>query len=279
MYRGRLWTMRQYAGFGTAAESTNQRFKFLLAAGQTGLSCAFDLPTQMGYDSDHPRAEGEVGKVGVAIDSIEDMRVLLDGPAARQGHHVDDHQLDGGHPAADVRAGGRGAGRELRAISGTIQNDLLKEYIARGTYVYPPRRVDAADHRHLRLLQRARPEVEHDLDLRLPHPRGRLHGGAGDRLHARQRHRLRAGGGRRRPRRRRVRPPPELLLERPQQLLRGGGQVPGQPAHVVQDHDRAVRRQRRSKLLRFHTQTGGSTLTAQQPRTTSCGWRCRRWPP
>src|ERR1700682_4172080 len=78
MYRGRLWTMRQYAGFGTA-ESTNERFKFLLGAGQTGLSCAFDLPTQMGYDSDHPRAEGEVGKVGVAIDSIEDMRLLLAG--------------------------------------------------------------------------------------------------------------------------------------------------------------------------------------------------------
>ena len=78
MYRGRLWTMRQYAGFGTA-EATNERFKFLLDAGQTGLSCAFDLPTQMGYDSDHPRSEGEVGKVGVAIDSLEDMRALLAG--------------------------------------------------------------------------------------------------------------------------------------------------------------------------------------------------------
>ena len=78
MYRGRLWTMRQYAGFGTA-EATNERFKFLLDAGQTGLSCAFDLPTQMGYDSDHPRSEGEVGKVGVAIDTLEDMRVLLAG--------------------------------------------------------------------------------------------------------------------------------------------------------------------------------------------------------
>src|SRR5215218_11097037 len=78
MYRGKLWTMRQYAGFGTAS-STNERFKFLLRAGQTGLSCAFDLPTQMGYDSDHPRAEGEVGKVGVAIDSMDDMRTLLGG--------------------------------------------------------------------------------------------------------------------------------------------------------------------------------------------------------
>ena len=112
MYRGRLWTMRQYAGFGTA-EATNERFKFLLAAGQTGLSCAFDLPTQMGYDSDHPRAEGEVGKVGVAIDSIDDMRLLLARAPARQGHDVDDDQLDGGHPAAALRARGRGAGRAV----------------------------------------------------------------------------------------------------------------------------------------------------------------------
>src|SRR4029453_9495750 len=84
MYRGRLWTMRQYAGFGSA-EATNQRFHFLLGAGQTGLSCAFDLPTQMGYDSDHPRAQGEVGKVGVAIDSVEDMRLLLAGLPLHKG--------------------------------------------------------------------------------------------------------------------------------------------------------------------------------------------------
>ena len=109
MYRGRLWTMRQYAGFGTA-EATNERFKFLLDAGQTGLSCAFDLPTQMGYDSDHPRAEGEVGKVGVAIDSHRGHAAAARRHPARQGHHVDDHQLDRGHPAAAVRAGGRGAG-------------------------------------------------------------------------------------------------------------------------------------------------------------------------
>ena len=139
MYRGRLWTMRQYAGFGTA-ESTNQRFKYLLQAGQTGLSCAFDLPTQMGYDSDHPRAEGEVGKVGVAIDSIADMRLLLDGmPLDKVTTSMTINSTaavlllmyelvaeEQGVAPADI--GG-----------GTIQNDLLKEYIARGTYVYPPR--------------------------------------------------------------------------------------------------------------------------------------------
>jgi methylmalonyl-CoA mutase N-terminal domain/subunit len=138
MYRGRLWTMRQYSGFGDAA-STNERFHFLLNAGQTGLSCAFDLPTQMGYDSDHPRAEGEVGKVGVAIDSLDDMRALL------QGLPLDKvtTSMTINSTAAilllmyELVAEEQGVPSEK--ISGTIQNDLLKEYIARGTYVYPPR--------------------------------------------------------------------------------------------------------------------------------------------
>jgi methylmalonyl-CoA mutase N-terminal domain/subunit len=138
MYRGRLWTMRQYAGFGTA-ESTNERFKFLLGAGQTGLSCAFDLPTQMGLDSDHPRAEGEVGKVGVAIDSLEDMRLLLaDLPLDRVTTSMTINST-----AAILlllyELVAEEQGVPASAISGTIQNDLLKEYIARGTYVYPPR--------------------------------------------------------------------------------------------------------------------------------------------
>ncbi len=138
MYRGKLWTMRQYAGFGSAA-STNERFKFLLQAGQTGLSCAFDLPTQMGYDSDHPRSEGEVGKVGVAIDTLDDMRTLLaDLPLDK----VTTSMTINSTAAVlllmyELVAEERGV--PASAISGTIQNDLLKEYIARGTYVYPPR--------------------------------------------------------------------------------------------------------------------------------------------
>ena len=138
MYRGRLWTMRQYAGFGTA-EATNLRFKFLLEAGQTGLSCAFDLPTQMGFDADHVRAEGEVGKVGVAISSLNDMRLLLaDLPLdqvttsmtinATASTLLLLYQLIGEEQGV--------AGAKLR---GTIQNDILKEYVARGTYIYPPR--------------------------------------------------------------------------------------------------------------------------------------------
>ncbi|MGB0737359.1 MAG: acyl-CoA mutase large subunit family protein [Ilumatobacteraceae bacterium] len=138
MYRGRLWTMRQYSGFGDAA-STNERFRFLLEAGQTGLSCAFDLPTQMGYDSDHPRAEGEVGKVGVAIDSIDDMRTLLAGIPLDT---VTTSMTINSTAAIlllmyEIVAEEQGVSADR--ISGTIQNDLLKEYIARGTYVYPPK--------------------------------------------------------------------------------------------------------------------------------------------
>jgi methylmalonyl-CoA mutase, N-terminal domain len=137
MYRGRLWTMRQYAGFGTARE-TNERFRLLLEKGQTGLSVAFDLPTQMGIDSDAPRALGEVGRVGVAIDSVEDMHVLLEGiPLDRVSTSMTINATAGILLAMYVVvAEERGIARET--LSGTIQNDILKEYVARGTYIYPP---------------------------------------------------------------------------------------------------------------------------------------------
>jgi methylmalonyl-CoA mutase N-terminal domain/subunit len=137
MYRGRLWTMRQYAGFGTAQE-TNARFRMLLEAGQTGLSVAFDLPTQMGIDSDDPRALGEVGRVGVAIDTVEDMHVLLDAiPLDRVSTSMTINATAATLLAMYiVVAEERGILRA--ALSGTIQNDILKEYIARGTYIYPP---------------------------------------------------------------------------------------------------------------------------------------------
>jgi methylmalonyl-CoA mutase N-terminal domain/subunit len=137
MYRGRLWTMRQYAGFGSA-EETNRRFKYLIEAGQTGLSVAFDLPTQIGYDSDHPLAAGEVGKVGVAIDSIEDMRSLFDGidlSAVSTSMTINS-------PAAILLAMylsvAEEQGADISKLRGTIQNDILKEYPARGTYIFPP---------------------------------------------------------------------------------------------------------------------------------------------
>jgi methylmalonyl-CoA mutase N-terminal domain/subunit len=138
MYRGRLWSMRQYAGFASAEES-NERYRYLLANGVTGLSVAFDLPTQMGYDSDHPLAAGEVGRVGVAIDSIEDMAALFDRiPLDRISTSMTINATAIILLALYVAVAKR-QGVGLTALSGTIQNDILKEYVARGTYIYPPR--------------------------------------------------------------------------------------------------------------------------------------------
>src|SRR6202046_5121409 len=138
MYRGRLWTMRQYSGFGSAVES-NRRYRYLLAQGQTGLSVAFDLPTQIGMDSDHPLALGEVGKVGVAIDSLEDMQRLLDGiPLDRISTSMTINSTAAILLALYV-AVAKQQGANLARLAGTVQNDILKEYIARGTYIYPVR--------------------------------------------------------------------------------------------------------------------------------------------
>ena len=136
MYRSRYWTMRQYAGFATAEES-NRRYKYLLEQGQTGLSIAFDLPTQIGYDSDHPLAEGEVGKVGVAVDSLEDMEILLEGLPLDQISVSMTINSPASILLAMYIAVAKKQGVPLGEISGTIQNDILKEYIARGTYIFP----------------------------------------------------------------------------------------------------------------------------------------------
>jgi methylmalonyl-CoA mutase N-terminal domain/subunit len=137
MYRGRLWTMRQYAGFASAAE-TNQRFRYLLDQGQTGLSIAFDLPTQIGYDPDHPLALGEVGKVGVSISSLDDMMTLFDGiPLDRVSTSMTINAPASILLAMYIAVGKR-QGVEVHRLRGTIQNDILKEYIARGTYIFPP---------------------------------------------------------------------------------------------------------------------------------------------
>lgn len=138
MYRGKLWTMRQYAGFSTAEES-NKRYHYLLSQGVSGLSVAFDLPTQIGYDSDHPLAEGEVGKVGVAIDSIEDMQVLFNGIKLEEVSTSMTINATGFILLSFYAALAKQQGADLKKISGTIQNDILKEYAARGTYIYPPK--------------------------------------------------------------------------------------------------------------------------------------------
>src|SRR5687767_4040625 len=137
MYRARLWTMRQYAGFGSAAE-TNKRYRFLLEQGQTGLSVAFDLPTQMGHDPDAPIAQGEVGKVGVSIAALDDMADLFEGiPLDRVSTSMTINATASILLALYV-AVGRRQGVAAERLSGTIQNDILKEYIARGTYIFPP---------------------------------------------------------------------------------------------------------------------------------------------
>jgi len=138
MYRGRLWTMRQYAGFGTA-EDTNRRYRFLLDQGQTGLSVAFDLPTQIGYDSDHPLAQGEVGKVGVAIDSVKDMEILFDQIPLGKVSTSMTINAPASVLLAMYMAVAENQGVASKDLRGTIQNDILKEYSARGTYIFPPK--------------------------------------------------------------------------------------------------------------------------------------------
>src|ERR687891_159582 len=137
MYRGRLWTMRQYAGMGTA-EETNRRFRYLLDHGQTGLSVAFDLPTQMGFDSDHPRAEGEVGRTGVAVDSVDDMARLLDGIPLEQVTTSMTINATAAILLLLYELVAEEQGVSPQRLGGTVQNDILKEYAARGTYIYPP---------------------------------------------------------------------------------------------------------------------------------------------
>ena len=204
MYRGRLWTMRQFAGFGTA-EETNARFHYLLDHGQTGLSTAFDMPTLMGYDSDHAKSLGEVGREGVAIDSLEDMERLFDGIPLGRGVDLDDDQLAGGDPAGVLPLRRGGAGRRPRGAP-RDDPDGHPQGVHRAEGVHlPARALDAARHGHGRVLRAGDAAVAPDLDLRLPHPRGRLDGRAGTRVHARRRLHVRRVGDRARPRRRRLR--------------------------------------------------------------------------
>ena len=193
MYRGKLWTMRQFAGFGTA-EETNERFHYLLEHGQTGLSTAFDMPTLMGYDSDHARSLGEVGREGVAIDSLADMETLFDGiPLGDVSTSMTINS-----PAAILLAFYVCVGEEQgvprdRAPRDDPDRHPQGVHRAEGVHL-PARAVDAARHGHGRVLRARDAAVAPDLDLRLPHPRGRLDRRAGARVHARRRLRLRRVG-------------------------------------------------------------------------------------
>ncbi len=266
MYRGRPWTMRQYAGYGSA-EETNARFRFLLERGQTGLSVAFDLPTQLGYDSDDPLAEGEVGRTGVAIDSIADMEALLEGiPLGEVSTSMTINA-----PAAlllllyELVAEGQGVGGEK--LRGTVQNDVLKEYIARGNYIFPPRPSMRLTTDLFAYCAERLPKMEHDLDLRVPHPGSRSERRAGARVHARERDRVLRGRDRGRALTGRVRRAALVLLQCAQPLLPGGRRSSGRRGGSGRTScgTASARRTRARLALRFHAQTGGSTLTAQQP--------------
>ena len=263
-YRGKLWTMRQFAGYGTAKQ-TNERFHYLLDHGQTGLSTAFHLPTLYGYDSDHEMSRGEVGKCGVAVDSLRDMEILFD--RIDLGRVTTSMTINSTAPIALAMylAVARKHGTSWDRVGGTLQNDILKEYIAQKEYIFPPP-LDEARHGPVCLLRAARPPVEHDLDLGVPHPRGGVDRPAGARLHAARRGRVRSVRDRGRPSRGRIRAPALLLLQRTQRFLRGDREVPGRPAHLGEDDARAIRREGpRSWMCRFHTQTAGCSLTVQQP--------------
>jgi methylmalonyl-CoA mutase len=191
MYAGRPWTIRQYAGFSTAEES-NAFYRKALAAGGQGVSVAFDLATHRGYDSDHPRVAGDVGKAGVAIDSVEDMKILFDGiPLDKVSVSM---TMNGA--VLPVLAGYIVAAEEQGVaqdkLAGTIQNDILKEFMVRNTYIYPPTPSMKIIGRHLRLHRAAHAEVQHHLDLRLPHPGSRRQPGARAGLHAGRRQGVRA---------------------------------------------------------------------------------------
>ena len=265
MYRGRLWTMRQYAGMGDAEES-NKRYKYLLANGTTGLSVAFDLPTQIGLDSDHPLAVGEVGKVGVAIDSIEDMQRLFDGIDLTAISTSMTINATASILLALYVAVARREGADIRKLSGTVQNDVLKEYIARGTYIYPPRQamriitdvfawtnqnvpewntISISGYHMREAGSTAVQEVAFTLGNGIAYVQGAIDAGLDvDKFAPRISFFFNAHNN---------------FLEEVAKFRAARRMW----ARIMREHFKA--KNPRSWMLRFHTQTAGSTLTAQQP--------------
>ena len=266
MYAGRPWSIRQYAGFGTAAE-TNRRFRFLIDQGQPGLSTAFDLPTQMGLDSDDPRAEGEVGRVGVAIDSIRDMETMFDGIPLDEVSTSMTINAPAAVLVAMYHVACRRQGRDPARIQGTAQNDVLKEYVSRGTYIYPPRPSLRLAADLIAWTVTAAPRFN-AISLSGYHMREAGCTAAQEMaLRDRKRDRLRRGGrrarrrGRRRSRRgSRGSSTPTWTSSRRSPSTGpcgGSGRTSCATASAPLDP--------RSMMLRTHTQTAGSTLTLQQP--------------
>jgi methylmalonyl-CoA mutase N-terminal domain/subunit len=265
MYRGRLWTMRQYAGMGDAEES-NRRYKYLLSQGTTGLSVAFDLPTQIGMDSDHPMSLGEVGKVGVAIDSIEDMQRLFDGIDLTRISTSMTINATASILLALYVAVAKRQGADVRKLSGTVQNDVLKEYIARGTYIYPPQQamriitdmfswtnenvpdwntISISGYHMREAGSTAVQEVAFTLANGMTYVQAAVNAGLDvDRFGPRLSFFFNAHSN---------------FLEEVAKFRAARRMW----ARIMRDHFKA--RNPRTWMLRFHTQTAGSTLTAQQP--------------
>src|SRR6202521_5748792 len=268
MHRGRLWTMRQYAGMGDAEES-NKRYKYLLASGTTGLSVAFDLPTQIGLDSDNALAVGEVGKVGVAIDSIEDMQRLFDGIDLTRISTSMTINATASILLALYVTVARRRGADVRQLSGTVQNDVLKEYIARGTYIYPPAQamrivtdlfawtsqnvpewntISISGYHMREAGSTAVQEVAFTLANAIAYVQGAIDAGLDvDKFAPRLSFFFNAHNN---------------FLEEVAKYRAARRMW----ARIMREHFRA--RNPRSWMLRFHTQTAGSTLTAQQPENT-----------
>ena len=266
MYRGKLWTMRQFAGFGTA-EETNERFRYLLEHGQTGLSTAFDMPTLMGYDSDHPRSLGEVGREGVAIDSLDDMETLFAGiPLGEVSTSMTINS-----PAAMLLAFyvcvGEEQGVPRAELRGTIQTDILKEYIAQKEWIFPPEPSMRLVMDMVEFCAQRDAEVAPDLDLRLPHPRGRL-----ERASRSSRSRWRTGS---RTSRRRSSAGLDVDDFAPRLSFFFNAHLDffeeiakyraARRIWARELRERYGAKNPRSWLMRFHTQTAGVSLTAQQP--------------
>ena len=247
MYRGKLWTMRQFAGFATA-EETNARYRYLLSQGQSGLSVAFDLPTLMGFDSDHPTSLGEVGKCGVAISSLADMETLVPGDSAQRRYRLDDHQLARVHHLGHVSGGRRAAGRLLGSHFGNLA-ERHPEGIHRAKGIYlSSAAFHAAGHRFHRVRSPARAALQPDFDLRLSHSGGRIDGSAGTRVYSARWNRIRRLGHRTRTSSRFICAPPEFLLQRAQRFLRGDRQVSRGAEDLGVCDARSLRGSRRTQL-------------------------------
>ena len=265
MYRSRLWTMRQFAGFGTPRQ-TNERFKFLLDKGQTGLSTAFDLPTLMGLDSDDPRSLGEVGRLGVAVDTLDDMRELFDGIDLAEVSVSMTINAPAIVVMAFFLANAQDRGVDWKQLRGTIQNDILKEFHAQNEFVFPPEP-------HVRLVcdviefcARHVPQWNTGVDQRLPHPRGRLDRRAGAGLHAGRRLPLRRSVPGPRPGHRRLRPALCFFFNAHNDLFEEIAKY--RAARVLWAEamrNRYGAPKETSWKLRFHAQTAGCSLQDKQP--------------